>query len=283
MSAASARSKPRAKTPTGRRAPNRPSAVSEAIKSMIRDHAMQPGERLPQEPDLIGAFGVSKGTIREALKMLETQGLIQMRTGPGGGAFITDIPAARARALVANYFFFKGLSISDIYDMRQALEPELAAELATHLGDGALAVLNDAMVEYDHPPATIEEEQRQRIAELEFHERLAEFSNNPLLGFTCGFLAALLKDLAVCRRIYRYPNPQLRERGFSYQTQLLEALRAGDPETARSIMKAHMRAARRMMTAQEAVVNRDFLQLAPERKAAPRPAGPGRRRRGPRG
>jgi len=167
---------------------------------MIRDHAMQPGERLPQEPDLIGAFGVSKGTIREALKMLETQGLIQMRTGPGGGAFITDIPAARARALVANYFFFKGLSISDIYDMRQALEPELAAELATHLGDDALAALNDAMVEYDHPPATIEEEQRQRIAELEFHERLAEFSNNPLLGFTCGFLAALLKDLAVCRR-----------------------------------------------------------------------------------
>jgi len=54
--------------------------VSEAIKSLIRDHDMKPGERLPQEPDLIGAFGVSKGTIREALKILETQGLIQMRT-----------------------------------------------------------------------------------------------------------------------------------------------------------------------------------------------------------
>lgn len=269
MSAASTPSKPRAETRARGRAPNRPSAVSEAIKSLIRDHDMKPGERLPQEPDLISAFGVSKGTIREALKILETQGLIQMRTGPGGGAFITDIPAARARALVANYFFFKELSISDIYEMRQALEPELAAELATHLGDQALAALDDAMVEYDHPPATIEEEQRQRIAELEFHERLAEFSTNPLLGFTCGFLAALLKDLAVCRRIYRYPNPQLRERGFSYQTQLLEAMRARDPETARSIMKAHMRTARRMMIAQEAIVNRDFLQLAPEREAPP--------------
>lgn len=269
MSAASTPSKPRDKARARGRAPNRPSAVSEAIKSLIRDHDMKPGERLPQEPDLISAFGVSKGTIREALKILETQGLIQMRTGPGGGAFITDIPAARARALAANYFFFKGLSISDIYEMRQALEPELAAELATHLGDEALAALDDAMVEYGHPPATIEEEQRQRIAELEFHERLAEFSTNPLLGFTCGFLAALLKDLAVCRRIYRYPNPQLRERGFSYQTQLLEAMRARDPETARSIMKAHMRAARRMMIAQEAIVNRDFLQLAPEQKAPP--------------
>lgn len=269
MSVASTPSKPRAEGRARGRAPNRPSAVSEAIKSLIRDHDMKPGERLPQEPDLIGAFGVSKGTIREALKILETQGLIQMRTGPGGGAFITDIPAARARALAANYFFFKELSISDIYEMRQALEPELAAELATHLGGEALAKLDDAMVEYGHPPATIEEEQRQRIAELEFHERLAEFSTNPLLGFTCGFLAALLKDLAVCRRIYRYPNPQLRERGFSYQTQLLEAMRARDPETARSIMKAHMRTARRMMIAQEAIVNRDFLQLAPEREAPP--------------
>jgi len=80
MSVASTPSKPRSKPRARGRAPNRPSAVSEAIKSLIRDHDMKPGEHLPQEPDLIGAFGVSKGTIREALKILETQGLIQMRT-----------------------------------------------------------------------------------------------------------------------------------------------------------------------------------------------------------
>lgn len=247
-------------------AQNRPNAVSEAIKSIIRDEELMPGDRLPQEPDLVKAFGVSKGTIREALKILETQGLIQMRTGPGGGAFITDIPLERARSLLANTFFFKQLSISNIYEIREALEPELAAELASHLSEKDFSILEDQMVAYDHPPATIKEEQQQRIAELEFHERLAAFSKNPLLGFTCGFLATLLKELTVCRRIYRHPNPQLRERGFSYQTQLIEAMRAGDPETARSIMKAHMRAARRMMIAQEAIVNRDFLRLTQTRK-----------------
>lgn len=240
---------------------NRPSAVSEAIKDWIAEEGMVPGDRLPQEADLIKTFGVAKGTIREALKVLETQGLIQTRTGPGGGAFITDMPASRARALLANHFFFKDLSIADIYELRIALEPELAAELATRLGEGEIGVLEKTMVVYDHPPATIEEEQHQRIAELEFHERLAEFSANPLLGFQCGFLVSLLKDLAVCRRIYERPNPELRERGLSYQAQLIEAFIAKDAAAARSIMKAHMTSAKRLMEAQEAIVNHGFLSL----------------------
>ncbi|MEO1161031.1 MAG: FCD domain-containing protein [Pseudomonadota bacterium] len=240
---------------------NRPGEVSESIKDWIAEQGKVPGDRLPQEPDLIETFAVSKGTIREALKVLETQGLVQTRTGPGGGAFITEMPGGRARALLANHFFFKDLSISDIYELRMSLEPELAVELASRLGEPEIAVLRETMVVYDHPPATIEEEQRQRIAELEFHERLAEFSANPLLGFVCSFLVSLLKDLAVCRKIYSRPNPELRERGLSYQAQLIEAFEAKDANAARSIMKAHMAAAKRLMEAQEAIVTKGFLSL----------------------
>ena len=241
---------------------NRPSAVSEAIKDWIAKQKLNPGDRLPQEPDLIETFGVSKGTIREALKVLETQGLVKTRTGPGGGAFIREMGSSRARALLANHFFFKDLSISDIYELRRALEPELAAELAGKLTSVHICRLRETMVEYDHPPATIEEEQRQRIAELEFHEQLALLSENPLLGFVCGFLVSLLKDLAVCQRIYQRPNPELRERGHSYQAQLIEAMVIGDGEGARSIMRAHMISAQRLMEEQEAIVSRNFLSLA---------------------
>ena len=240
---------------------NRPGKVSETIKQWIADKRLISGDRLPQEPDLIKEFGVSKGTIREALKVLETQGLIRTRTGPGGGAFITEIPETRARALLANHFFFKDLSITHIYEMRLALEPELVAELATRLQEEDIAVLEKTMVVYDHPPTTIEEEQRQRIAELEFHERLANFSNNPLLTFECCFLLSLLKDLAVCQRIYQRPNAELRKRGLSYQAQLIEALRAKDSDAARSTMRAHMMSAKRLMEKQEAIVNREFLSL----------------------
>ena len=92
-------------------------------------------------------------------------------------------------------------------------------------------------------PATIEEERDQRRAELEFHETLAGLSDNPLLGFVCGFLVRLLKELTICKRIYDQPNPELRERGVSYQEQLIEALCTRDAETARAVMQAHMRAA----------------------------------------
>lgn len=245
---------------------NRPNTVSESIKNWIAAHGLTPGDRLPQEPDLIETFKVSKGTMREALKILETQGLIQTRTGPGGGAFITEMPPVRARALLANHFFFKDLSIADIYEMRSALEPELARELAGRLSEGDIDVLKATMVTYSHPPTSIEEEQLQRIAELEFHERLADFSANPILGFVCGFLVSLLKDLAVCRKIYQRPNPELRERGHSYQAQLIEAFYARDGDAAHSIMKAHMISAKSLMEAQEAIVNRGFLSLAEDKQ-----------------
>ncbi len=62
--------------------------IVDAIKRMIVEHGLGPGDRLPQERDLITQFSASKGTVREALKALEVQGLISVRTGPGGGAFI---------------------------------------------------------------------------------------------------------------------------------------------------------------------------------------------------
>ena len=237
-------------------------AVAGIIKDWIIEHGLSPGDRLPQEPQLISDLGVSKGTVREALKVLETQGLIRTRTGPGGGAFITEVRKDHASALLANYLLFKDVSIADIYELRISLEPQLVADLALRITTEQVEELRARMSSYTAPPATIEEERDQRRAELEFHETLAGFSDNPLLGFVCGFLARLLKELTICRRIYDQPNPELRERGVSYQEQLIEALCARDAETARAVMQAHMRAAQRMMLAQEAQLTKGFLSTS---------------------
>ncbi len=243
---------------------NRPQAVAETVKDWIIEHGLIPGDRLPQEHQLIADLGVSKGTVREALKVLETQGLIRTRTGPGGGAFITEVHKDHASALLANHFFFKDLSIADIYELRISLEPQLVGDLAQGITDQQIEELRARMSAYTAPPTSIEEEREQRVAELEFHQTLAGFSVNPLLGFVCGFLVCLLKELTVCKRIYDQPNPELRERGVSYQQQLIEALSARDPETARAVMQAHMHAAQRMMLAQEAQVTKGFLTISEE-------------------
>ena len=248
-------------------------AVAGIIKDWIIEHGLSPGDRLPQEHQLIADLAVSKGTVREALKVLETQGLIRTRTGPGGGAFITEVHEDHASALLANYLFFKDVSIADIYELRISLEPQLVADLALRITPGQVEELRTRMSSYTAPPATIEEEREQRVAELEFHETLAGFSDNPLLGFVCGFLVRLLKDLTICKRIYDQPNPELRERGVSYQEQLIEALSAGDSETARAVMQAHMRAAQRMMLAQEAQLTKGFLSISEGRWERSPPEG----------
>lgn len=62
---------------------------------------------------------------------------------------------------------------------------------------------------------------------------LAELSPNRVLGFVCGFLQNLLRNLSICKRIYDKPNPQLRESGLNYQVRVLSAFRDGGAELAR--------------------------------------------------
>jgi len=121
------------------------------------------------------------------------------------------------------------------------------------------ALLDEVMTAYEAPPETIEESERQRMAELDFHALLASFSPNPLLRFQCRFLIGLLKEITICRRIYRRRIPGFRAAGRDYQSRLIEALRASDGGAARAIMRAHMTAAQRIMEEQESVVLRQFL------------------------
>jgi GntR family transcriptional repressor for pyruvate dehydrogenase complex len=91
---------------------------------------LTPGDRVPADwlnPDNLK---VSRGTLREALKVLEFQGLIASKTGPGGGVFVASIAPENAIRMLDNLFLFEPPSISDIYALRKLVEPELAASAA---------------------------------------------------------------------------------------------------------------------------------------------------------
>ncbi len=250
-------SDPRAADSVSRR--SRPERVAEAIKSWVVAENMAPGDKLPGEQELIARFGMAKGTIREAMRLLEAQGLVKTRTGPGGGSFVHAVSDARAQALLGNYFYFKNLTIADIYQLRIALEPELAASLAGRLGEADLAALEANIARYDTPPATADEDRAQHIASLDFHRRLAGHAENPLLGFVIGFMSNMLSDITVSRRLYEPRNYDLWRRGRDHQRALVRALREGDAEAARHTMAAHMRGARDLMEVQEARMARRFL------------------------
>lgn len=238
---------------------SRPARVAEAIKDWIVQEHFGAGDRLPSEPELIARFGMAKGTIREAMRILEAQGLVKSRTGPGGGTFVHEVSKERARALLGNYFYFQDLTIKDIYQLRRVLEPELAASLAGNLPHAVLAQLEAIIGEYSEPASTLDEERAQHVASLRFHALLAEQSDNALLGFLIDFMVNMLSDLTVCRKLYSPPNLELWEKGKAFQLELIDALRAGDADTARLVMRDHMETAQKLMEGQEAEMLRRFI------------------------
>ena len=238
---------------------SRPAQVAEAIKDWVVEQGLQAGDRLPGEATLIKRFGMAKGTIREAMRLLEAQGLIKTRTGPGGGSFVHEVSRQRAKALLGNYFYFKDLTIGDIYQLRLILEPELAAALAGNLSKDILQLLEENIAEYSEPAKTLDEEREQHVASLRFHAILAEQGKNPLLGFVIDFMVNLLTDLTVYRRLYSPPNIELWKQGRDHQRHLVMALRDGKAEEARAIMSDHMKTAWKLMRQQEVVMESRFI------------------------
>ena len=229
----------------------RSDAIANEIKHWIVEQNLKPGHHLPQEKDLIEYFSSAKSTVREATKVLEAQGLVATRTGPGGGAFVTDIPQEKALSLLSNYFYFKNLKIKDIYQLRIQLEPEMAACLCGNLDAKDFQRLKTAITIYSSPIATQEEEYQQRINELVFHEVLADLCPNPILSFVCRFLLHLLKNLDFCHEIYQKPNQELFDTGRYYQMALYDALEMENKDKVRELMREHMLAAEQIMLERE--------------------------------
>jgi len=250
-----------------RRFAKRSDQVVEEIKRLIVRTDLKPGDRLPQERALIDLFGVSKGTVREALKGLEVEGLITVTTGPRGGARIAKVPLDTAIRLLDGYFFYEHLSVDDLYALRRMIEPEMAALVTPLLTDADFRLLEAETALCDPAPQDTEAERDQRHAELDFHDLLAERCPNPLLRFACRFINAMIKKGFVYHQIYEQPGQrakidnmdQMAADGSAAHRALIEAFRAGDADRARSLMEEHMAKAHAHLKRMEARLSGGFL------------------------
>nr|WP_321483411.1 FCD domain-containing protein [uncultured Cohaesibacter sp.] len=232
---------------SGRRR-KRPDVIADKVRDQIVTADLRVGDRIPADWVMPETLNASRGTVREALKILEIEGLIVSKTGPGGGLFVSSIDPDDAIRFLDNLFLSEPPSISDIYALRKQLEPELAAGLAGTLSPEQFVHLQSLIYLYQDEPESAEDEYRQRLAELDFHSGLANLSRNRLLGFVCRFLHSLLQDKSECRAIYSEPTPWVqRETGVNYQVKLLRALKLGDATLASTIMREHMIEAEKFM------------------------------------
>lgn len=169
------------------------SKVSQGIITQIRDvilsGRLKPGERLASENDLLNQFSVSKATIREALRVLESMGLIEIKKGQNGGVFIAEVDMNTTLNSIINFLHFQPISIKDITMIRYILEPPVAEFVASRI------TLDDI----DNLEKMTEENLSEKVTDtslgIGFHRYLARLSENPILILIVDFIDNLLRDI----------------------------------------------------------------------------------------
>jgi DNA-binding FadR family transcriptional regulator len=237
--------------------------VVDRIKHWLMAKNIKPGDRLPQEKELMDLFGVSRGTIREALKALEVQGLVSVATGRSGGAVVAEVSYQTAAGLLGNYFYFQKLQAAEIYDLRQLIEPEMAVSVVDRLTESDLKRLEKLIESCANVDDTPESRRRQRLEELEFHNVLAARSPNPLYSFTCRFINKVLADQVVFKRMYQERQLKIDRENHEAHSELLAAYRARDSVHVRRTMVRHMSECSCHVAELEAVVETRFFSDSP--------------------
>lgn len=113
--------------------------VFSQIRELIGEGRFKAGEKLPSERELAETFKVSRTSVREALRALETQGLIVSRTGAGN--FVADLPVESLIAPLARLLIDEKKALVDVFEMRKLIEPQIAALAAERVTAGDIAQL----------------------------------------------------------------------------------------------------------------------------------------------
>lgn len=151
--------------------------LAQQIVNEIVDGSMQPGDRLPAEADMGAHYGVGRSTVREALRQLESQGVLRIKTGPGGGPVVREFDASFLAANMALHLQLSGASFRDVLDALLVIEPGIAGATAERRNPEVLAGLEQAMHRMREPSADGPD---LVTAAAAFHDLLAEGANNPL-------------------------------------------------------------------------------------------------------
>jgi GntR family transcriptional repressor for pyruvate dehydrogenase complex len=209
--------------------------IVQQIEESILKGDLNEGEQLPAERDLAQQFGVSRTAVREALKTLREKGLVEAYAGRG--TFVTN-EAARSARHTLDRVIRRGASEGAVHlvEVREILEPEIAALAARHANEDARSAMHEAMIVMD---AALDAEGFIE-GDLDFHLALAEAAGNPFILSLIDSIVGLLRE----QRMRTYSIDGGPERGQYHHKRILEAIERSDPQGARDAMSAHLRQVR---------------------------------------
>jgi GntR family transcriptional regulator, transcriptional repressor for pyruvate dehydrogenase complex len=204
----------------------------EKIKQMILSGRVRPGEKLPREADLAAELGLSRNSLREAVKALSLINVLDVRQGDG--TYATSLaPSLLLEALSFIVDFHRDDTVLEFLEVRRILEPAATAMAAMKMTDEDLAELERILDSVDVDSAV----ENFVAADLEFHRKIALGSGNTVL-------ASLVDNMSMPTaraRVWRgMTEPHALERTLGEHRAIYQAIANRDPDLARSWAAVHI-------------------------------------------
>lgn len=201
---------------------------------VVRDGTL-PGATLPHERQMMELYGTGRGTLREALRLLESQGVLAVKPGPGGGPVLLQPSAAHLSSTLVLLMQFSRAPYRVIAQARSALEPMIGRLAATRITPDQLAELSGSV---DTMATSLHDERTFLEANKQFHDVIAWSSGNPLFGYLVDSLLGILDGTVLG---IDYP-PHRREAILKAHESIFAAIADHDEDAAEARMREHIEA-----------------------------------------
>jgi len=218
-----------------RRPPKAAMLVAQRIVQDALRKGLRAGDMLEPERTMLETYDTGRGTLREALRLLEFQGVILLKPGPRGGPILQDPDAAHLGSTLVLLMQLRSAPFRDIVEVRSAVEPMISRLAASRITDEELGELRAAVARMREE---IEGQASFLHAHKRFHDIIAWSSGNALFGYVIESLLGIMDTTVVGSDVPR----DRRSSVLQAHVEILEALESRDPEAAEARMREHIRA-----------------------------------------
>jgi DNA-binding FadR family transcriptional regulator len=214
--------------------PKASDVLAHELRERILDGEYVEGLPLPPERELVLQTRMSRTTVREALRILEVQGLVRIKTGRSGGAYVQRPDKDSVATSVSLLIRGQQVRLADLLETREAIEPFCASLAARNRTDGdidRLDAANEAIADPDAPLA------RFLHSNVDWHVAVATSSHNEILT---GLMIALSKAIYAATENEQFIDGEVRKTTVRAHRAITEAIRDKDPEAAVRRMNRHV-------------------------------------------
>lgn len=208
-----------------------PDSVAAQLTQLITQGVYSIGEKLPSERVLSEEFGVSRSSMREAIRSVEANGLVN--SNHGVGVFVVNNKIASSNRSAAEMLIFEDFTVPELFQVRKVMEKEAAEWAAKQITPEQASKLRQILEKCEKPGLSDEEFV---VLDFQLHQTVAEASGNRLLAILYGGLEPMM--LKYSRRVIGLPGR--RQDSHAGHTKLVNAVISGKVREARSAATAHI-------------------------------------------